>query len=175
MNPPIHDITDPGEFLPGPPPLWQSWEFWLIVMVALSLVSFILFFILRKKAHAKPGQTLLEQARARLDKLKAESSILEPQTTAVSVSLIIRQYLEAVFKDPALFETNEEFTLRPNALEKLHPDCRQAVSKHLAALSELKYFPSAEHDHILDLINQAAHILTQIEQSVASPEPSPTA
>lgn len=175
MNPPIHDITDPGEFLPGPPPLWHLWWFWLTVIVAFSLVSLILFFILRKKPQAKPELTLLEQAKSRLDKLKAESSILEPQTSAVRISLIIRQYLEAAFEDPALFETNEEFTLRPDALEKLHPDCRQAVSKHLAALSELKYFPSGEHDHILDLINQAAHILAQIEQSVASPEPSPTA
>ena len=175
MKPSMHDITDPGEFLPGPPPLWHSWEFWLTVMVAFTLASLTLFFILRKKSPAQRGQTPIERARARLDKLQSESSILEPHTSAVRISLIIRQYLEAAFKDPALFETNEEFTLRPDALEKLHPDCRQAVSKHLAALSELKYFPSAEHDHILDLINQAAHILTQIEQSVASPEPSPTA
>ena len=174
MKPPIHDITDPGEFLPGPPPLWHSWEFWLIVMVAITLVSIILFFILRKKSPAQRSQTPIERARARLDKLQSESSILEPQTTAVRVSLIIRQYLEAAFEDPALFETNEEFTLRPDALEKLHPDCRQAVSKHLTELSELKYFPSAEHDHILDLINQAANILAQIEQRLSSPDPSPS-
>jgi len=175
MKPSIHDITDPGQFLPGPTPLWHSWEFWITVIIAFILVSLILFFILRKKSPSQRGQTPIERARARLDKLKAESSILEPQTTAVRVSLIIRQYLEAAIEDPALFETNEEFTLRPDALEKLHPDCRQAVRKHLAELSALKYFSSGEHDHILNLINQAAHILTQIEQSVASPEPSPTA
>jgi hypothetical protein len=103
-----------------------------------------------------------------LEKLKTEASEHEPQTIATRISLIIRQYLEAAFDDPALFETNEEFTLRPHALAKLHPDSRKPVTDHLGVLSQLKYAPAVNVEHLSDLIDQAAGILANIEFNVSS-------
>ena len=162
----IHDITDPGEFLPEPLPLWQTWWFLLAVGIGIILLVVIIYFIFRKKSETKRRKTLLDKARERLKQLKSEAEGEQPQTIAIRISLIIRQYLEAAFNDPALFETNEEFTLRPHALEKLHPDSRVAVTTHLAELSQLKYAPDASSDHISGLIDQAGEILANIEFNV---------
>lgn len=164
----IHDITDPGEFLPEPTPLWQTWWFMLAVGLSLLILGIILYFIFRKQSQVRQRRSLLEKARARLDKLKAEldTEQPEPQAVAIRISLILRQYLEAAFNDPALFETNEEFTLRPHALSKLHPDSRTPITEHLTQLSQLKYAPSDDHDSISKLIDQAGEILGNIELNV---------
>ncbi|MCP5535204.1 MAG: DUF4381 family protein [Akkermansiaceae bacterium] len=173
MKPAIHDITDPGGFLPEPTPLWLSWWFLLVVGIGVLVIVAILYFIFRKTSATRHRKTLLDKARERLEKLKTEAENQQPQTIAVRISLIIRQYLEAAFDDPALFETNEEFTLRPHALEKLHPDSRQPVTSHLNELSQLKYAPSVNLEHVSHLIDQAADVLAHIELNV-SPEQSPT-
>lgn len=179
MTPPIHDITDPGAFIPTPPPLWHAWWFWLAVILGSLLVGVILFRILRQKNAIRASRSLLEQAREQLESLRTETGKLQPQTMAVRISLIVRQYLEAAFADPALFETNEEFTLRPHALEKLHPDCRAPMVSHLNKLSSLKYSPSVTSKeiagHISGLIDEAADLLSRVEQSLSSPQPSPSA
>ena len=174
MTPPIRDITEPGKFLPSPSPLWHSGWFWLLVILATTFVGVISYRIYRKKTATHHSQSLLQQAREQLESLRSKAAKLDPQTSAVRISLIIRQYLEAAFEDPALFETSEEFTLRPHALAKLHPDCRSPIVHHLCDLSGLKYSPSEISHHISELIDQAAGLLTRIEQILSSPEPSPS-
>jgi len=67
--------------------------------------------------------------------------------------------------NPALFETNEEFTLRPGALGKIHPSCRDQVKDYLTKLSELKYAPSytEETDNLID---EADELLALIEVNI---------
>jgi len=139
--------------------------------VAVILIS--LYFIFRKRVSSQQRKTLLDKARARLEKLKTETSELPPHTTATRISLIIRQYLEAAFDDPALFETNEEFTLRPHALKQLHPDSRKPVTTHLTELSQLKYAPDGQADIVASLIDQAEEILTNIEFNVSPADAAP--
>ena len=139
--------------------------------IAVILAS--LYFIFRKHASSQQRKTLLDKARARLEKLKTETSELPAHTTATRISLIIRQYLEAAFDDPALFETNEEFTLRPHALKQLHPDSRIPVTTHLTELSQLKYAPDGQADIVVSLIDQAEKILTNIEFNVSPADAAP--
>lgn len=174
MTPPIEDITDPGQFLPGPLPVWHSWWFWSVVIPGALLAGMIFYRIYRKKTVIPASQSLLELARGQLEALRCEAGNLEPQAAAVRISLIIREYLEAAYNDPILFETSEEFTLRPDALAKLHPDCRTAVVEQLTELSELKYFPPGKSYPIDDLINRGADILARIEEMLASPDSSPS-
>ncbi len=166
MKPHIHDITNPIDFLPPPPPIWQTWWFLSTCALALALALAILIPIIRKKNNTRRRKTQLEKARQRLKKLSTEAPSLPPSTVAVRISLIIRQYLEAAFGDPALFETIEEFTLRPHALEKLHPNTRKPVTTHLQNLSNLKYTPNPTPDQIPALIEQAGQILADIELNV---------
>jgi hypothetical protein len=179
VTPPIHDITAPGEFLPGPPPLWHSWWFWPAVLLGIALLGLLPYYSLRKKTAAPDPRSLLEQARQELESLRSEAGNLPAQAIAVRISLIIRRYLEAAFDDPALFETNEEFILRDHALEKLHPECRAPMVRHLKELSGLKYSLSVTGGEntgpVSGLIDQAAGLLSRVEQSLSAPEPSPTA
>ncbi|MBK1853514.1 hypothetical protein JO972_00930 [Verrucomicrobiaceae bacterium 5K15] len=163
--PPIEDITPPGEFLPEPNTPWWLWALVGIgVLMILALVAWLIF----KPNPAKTRANLLDDARASLHKLKEESPKLPPHVTATRISLIIRRYLEAAFKDPALFETNEEFTLRHDALNKLHPDSREPVTAHLSQLSQLKYAPVHSAEPV-QLIEEAEELLANIEINV-SPE-----
>ena len=87
----------------------------------------LICFIVRKRKTNQTRRDLLDKARAKLSELKDQSASLKPEMNATRISVILRQYLEAAFEDPALFETNEEFTLRPTALERIHPDVRPQI------------------------------------------------
>ena len=163
MTPDIHDITSPEEFLLGQPPLWESPWFWVLVITGVLLMGFVLRKLTRQKTSQKKRQQLLDTATEALSALKAEIDSLQPQTSAVRISLIMRQYLEAAFDDPALFETDEELTLRPQALSQLQHDCRTAVIDHLHKLTQLKYVAAGQQGPILELIDQAIEVLHMIE------------
>jgi len=167
MTPDIHDITSPEEFLLGQPPLWQSPWFWVLMITGILLMGFVIHRLTKKKTNQKKRRQLLETAIEALSALKAEIDSLKPQTSAVRISLIMRQYLEAAFEDPALFETDEELTLRPHALAQLQHDCRTAVIDHLHKLTQLKYVEAGQQGPILELIDQAIEVLYMIEPATA--------
>ena len=167
MTPDIHDITSPEEFLLGQPPLWQSPWFWVLMITGILLMGFVIHRLTKKKTNQKKRRQLLETAVEALSALKAEIDSLKPQTSAVRISLIMRQYLEAAFEDPALFETDEELTLRPHALAQLQHDCRTAVIDHLHKLTQLKYVEAGQQGPILELIDQAIEVLHMIEPATA--------
>ena len=172
MTPDIHDISSPEEFLLREAPLWQSAWFWSLLMIGSVIVWLIIRRVGKAKTSAELRQELLEDATTALIALKTKVDSMSPQASAVHISLIIRQYLEAAFQDPALFETNEELTLRPEALEQLHPQCRTAVMDHLGELSQLKYVASSQQDHITELIDQTIELLKITEPAPFQPEHS---
>ena len=141
----------------------------MLVALATLLALALAYFIFRKSRSTKRRTTLLDHARVRLEKLRADAPNLPPHVTATRISLIIRQYLEAAFNDPALFETNEEFTLRESALAQLHPDSREPVTQHLTVLSQLKYAPTGTTDTD-QLITEAESIIANIEINVNDPD-----
>lgn len=165
-TPEIHDITAPGEFLPEPTTPWWVWS---IAAAAVLLIIALIITWLRKPNPAKRRATLLDEARARLAKIREEADGTTPQSIATKTSLVIRRYLEDAFNDPALFETNEELTLRPQALEKLHPDSREPTKNYLTSLSQLKYAPSQEIE-AMKLIDEAEELLANIEINVSPTE-----
>ena len=162
--PEIRDITDPTEFIPEPSTPWWVWG---LIACGVLLIAGIIVIIVRKRKPAKARRSLLDKARTKLAKLRKQAESLPPHTIATRTSMVIRHYLETAFDDPALFETNEEFTLRPNALEALHPDARQQVTDHLQDLSHLKYEPNKDQasstERALQLIGDAEKLLAHIE------------
>jgi len=165
VNPTIHDIADPAPFLPGPPVIWLTWWFWLVVVLTIVSLTLLIAFLCRKKSASRHQRTLLDKARKRLAEVKAASGKTSPETIATNISLVLREYLEAAYDDPALFETNEEFSLRPHALQKIHPGCREPVARHLEQLSEMKYSPGAKNEQILSLVDRTDELLLQVGQN----------
>ncbi|MFK7910058.1 MAG: hypothetical protein AB8F34_05585 [Akkermansiaceae bacterium] len=172
--PEIRDITDPTEFIPEPTTPWWIWA--LVAFGILALIALIVLLI-RKNKPKRARKTLLDKARARLEALKQEAPNLAPETVATRTSMIIRLYLESAFEDPALFETDEEFTLRPNALKALHPDTRSKITDHLKQLTNLKYEPNTAQDianqKATGLIDEAGEILAVIELHPDNRHPAP--
>lgn len=167
MTPDMHDITSPEEFLSADAPWWQSVWFWVL----LAAGGLILALVIRRLGNRDDGkkqlQKLLEDATGALNALKAGLSSLSPQESAVRISLIMREFLEAAFEDPALFETEEEFTLRPEALAQLQEHCRRAIVDHLHQLSGLKYESTVQPDPIPALIDETIALLQTIEPAPA--------
>ena len=162
--PEIRDITDPTEFIPEPS---TPWWIWALVALGVLLLLLALWLIIRHKKSTSSRHTLLDEARAKLSELRSQSAKLSPEHIATKTSIIIRNYLETAFNDPAIFETNEEFTLRTNALKALHPDTKMQITHHLQQLSELKYEPHTDsasaNQRACSLIDEADKLLAHIE------------
>ncbi|MGJ8676519.1 MAG: DUF4381 family protein [Akkermansiaceae bacterium] len=137
--PDIRDIPDPEQFLPEPTtPLWV----WIALALGLISLAILLYFLFRKKTVSEPAQLPIETAREEMEKLKQEIDLKPAHATATELSLIMRRYLSSALNDPALFETNEEFSLRPGALKSLKGDSKEKITQFLRDLSTLKYTPS---------------------------------
>lgn len=137
--PDIRDITPPDDFVPDPSTPW-----WIWVAIALGVIALLTlaFFLIRKKHGPRLSSAALDEARSSLSALREDVNNFAPNIFSSKISLILRRYLETAFRDPALFETDEEFSLRPNSLQWLPVGTRQAVIDHLHQLSSLKYSPS---------------------------------
>lgn len=172
--PDIRDITDPSEFIPEPA---TPWWVWALVACGAVLLIVAVILIIRKRKPARSRRTHLDEARAKLAALRHDAAKLPPETVATRASIIIRSYLESAFEDPALFETSEEFTLRQDALQNLHPGTRTQITQHLQQLSDLKYEPNTSNEtarsRVTGLVGEAEELLAQIELHPTPRHPSP--
>ena len=173
MTSDMHDITSPEPFLSVDAPWWQSFWFWALLAAAGIIISLVIRRLKNQDHDAKQRRKLLEDATDTLKALKGELSSLSPQESVVRISLIMREFLKAAFEDPALFETAEEFTLRPEALALLNEHCRTPVVDHLNQLSELKYQSTAQPDSVPSLIDETIALLHTIEPAPAEATHSP--
>lgn len=165
----MHDITSPEELLLGQPAVWHSPWFWVMILSACLLIGTLIYKFTRGENPEKKRQQLLHSANEALIALKNEGAKLAPQTLAVRISLILRQYFEAAFDDPSLFETDEELTLRADAMTKVDSKYRSQVIAHLHQLSELKYAHADQQNHFEELIDQALELLHIVEPAPAEP------
>lgn len=170
--PDIRDIADPTPFLPEPSTPWWHWA--ILAFGLLIITSLIIFVFVRKNNPANRRKSLLDKARAKLKSLRKDADTTPLHTVATRASIIIRSYLEQAFEDPAIFETNEEFTLRPTALQSLPPDTRTQVTEFLQNTTTLKYSPhqsdTAEPQDSAQVIDQAENLISLLE---LHPSPKP--
>lgn len=166
--PDIHDITAPGAYIPEATTPWWVWLLVALGTLALLAVAYLVYKKLTTKLTQK--QPSIQDARADLQELRENAPQMAPNSIATELSLITRRYLEATLADKALFETNEEFTLRPDALAELPTDLNIQVTGYLGELSQLKYAPSQPigqdsplSDSIHEHIHQASTLLSHVE------------
>ena len=170
--PEIRDITDPLTFIPEEA---TPWWIWLALILVLLLIFLSALFFLKRKIQSVHSKSSLDEARQEISLLREASPEMEIHETATQLSLILRRYLASAFRDPALYETDEEFKLRPHALKSIHPSSRSKVTEHLSSLSQLKYAPVKNiktGEVISSYIDQAEAIINNIELSVSNINPS---
>src|SRR6478735_11720764 len=131
--------TSPEALIP------DSWvEPWMLIAATILLVSLatlaVLLFKRKKTAELNPlaiRMAALAEATAALD----EIGPIAAREAAVRCSLILRKYLSVIARDPALFETHEEYVSRHEALKDFSEDARGTAALGFSRLAAIKYAP----------------------------------
>ena len=164
--PKIHDIievTDHSSLF-----LWWQWA--LVAVGAFMFLYLLSFFLKRKKRTPRlPSHSNLELALQQLATL--ETSKTDSNRLAVHLSLIVRQFIQRVFDDTALFETDEEFHARSTALDKFTPEATERLKNYLTAVANHKYAPNPNHPAALESLIEKAELLLRSLDSIESLAP----
>jgi hypothetical protein len=122
-------------------PTWEL-EWWWIALPAFFLVIIVLLAIVIFK-NTRVHNTInlkresFQQALAELAQLDESLG----KENVIMVSLVLRKYLAKIMKDPALYETHEEFIGRHDAIKNLNEELKLAISDYFSKLAALKYGP----------------------------------
>jgi|GEM_PF-984583 len=161
----LHDVESAQRFLDG---LWLPWWGWTLLgaMALLLVVGVVGLFLLlrRRKQPAVDPEAIYQAARQDLTRLQAKD--LSAPELATGVSLVLRRYLAELTRDPALYETREEFVARSNALARLSPSERSATGGFFDQLAALKYAPLSEAKDPAPLLERAEALLRELHPSL---------
>ena len=134
---------------------------WLVLAAMVVLVVLVIMIYLRnrKPATAADRERIRHAALAEATAALANIRTADVRDAAVQSSLILRRYVLAVAGDPALYETHEEFVLRPDALHALTAEARAAAEAGFTRMAALKYAPEMPAAVAADVIADARVLL----------------
>lgn len=145
---------------------WSQWGIWIILaLILLSAASIIILLIRKKNRVSSPPLTPSEIALWDIAIVRKTNPPLKQ--AAVDFSLILRKYLVGETQDPALYETQQEFNRRANALTSL-PTALQGTTRDLLdRMAALKYEPhTPENDTLVnELADNTVQLINEIEAS----------
>lgn len=133
-----------------PASTFTTWEDVIIscavaAVVAAVLVGMaLLYFRSRRQRQAAASVSPLESALAALAQLEEELPPLRP--CALRLSLLLRTYLAGCTEDPALYETQEEFSQRMDSLAGVPAALRPELRELLDELAGYKYAAEQQTD-----------------------------
>lgn len=122
-------------------PTWEPQLWWYFAGTALLAAIVLAVILLMRK---KPKVDLLKEKREAYQEAKAAfgtNESADPRETAIRVSMILRRYLSRSMKEPALFETHEEFVARHDGLKDLPEEVKSEVGSFFSKLAAIKYAP----------------------------------
>lgn len=110
-----------------------------IALLLLALLAVALFTAQRARSSRRPTAepSPLDSALAALARLEEELPPLRP--CALRLSLLLRTYLAGCAQDPALYETQEEFSQRMDSLATVPAALRPELRELLDELASYKY------------------------------------
>lgn len=165
---PTLEADIPAEALAGPGMLW-----YVLGGMALLLLAAAVALLLWWRLHKRPavlGPSPLQRAMEELAALEEELPPLRP--CALRLSLLLRSYLAGRAQDPALFETQEEFNQRMDALATLPVALRPATRELLEDLAAYKYAGETASDSTQSraLIERSRELLQQLDDAQQAAE-----
>jgi hypothetical protein len=159
----LRDAPPPDPLLPGIG-LWPWW--FAAALPFIALAAWLL--VKRRKPAAVDPLKIREHARneavAALDAVKTS----DPRDAAVQSSLILRRYLSLAVRDPALFETHEEFIARHDALAGLNENTRSAAADGFSRLAALKYAPVSPQADAATVLTDSRQLLDTLHHGFAA-------
>ena len=136
----LHDIPDPDLLLPG---IAVAWWGWLLLGILLAGTTWALIrFLFRHSAPVPPSDTWFLDSSEALEAFRPLLAKLTLAEIATETSFVLRHYLVLTLREPALYQTHEEFLLRSDALQKLPGGARDRLAPLLSELASAKYEPS---------------------------------
>jgi hypothetical protein len=146
----------PESLVPDP---WL--EPWMMLGAFLLLIVglFVLLFFKKKPTAPLDEKAIRSLAHAEAAEALGKIKDLSPRETAVRCSLVLRRYLSIVARDPALFETHEEYISRHEALKDFTEEARQATTAGFSRLAAMKYSSAAPETDAGQLIIESQQLL----------------
>lgn len=158
----LRDLVPAEPLLPDPS--LPAWVWFALALATIVAVGALVFFLRRaKKPVPEDPQRLRAEAYAAARKELDAPPLPGIQAAATRVSLVLRRYLATISRDPALFETHEEFIARHAALSGYPEEVRQATAEGFSHLARLKYGREANGDPAA-LYSDAIQLLDRLHQ-----------
>ncbi len=149
--------------------IWADWYLWIIIPLVLLIALQIYRIKRNKKRRIAQPLSQKEIALNAIAALRAENPDLKQ--AAVDLSLILRRYLVGETNDPALFETQQEFNRRANALITLPESMQNPTHALLDRMAALKYEPNTTNSAtaVQELADSTVTLIKDIEAATRRP------
>lgn len=144
---------------------------WVLLLSILGVILALVIILLRKYFFRKkivplgPGEIAAEKIRDIL------ASSPDLKTASVQLSLIFRSYLTGKAEDPALYETQQEFNRRGDALASIPLEFQNPSRELLDQMARLKYEPRSEQDDqkVKELATRTVDLINGIDSATKQP------
>ncbi|MFD0895756.1 hypothetical protein KBB96_02145 [Luteolibacter ambystomatis] len=162
----LHPPPPPDKLLPGPRLDLPAWQI-ALAAIALILVILLIVLAIRKKRPVDEGSV---RRRAYQDALRCleEARPAGSREAATLSSFILRRYLAVVAKDPALYETHEEFVGRHDILKNVSDDTRHQTVEGFGHLASLKYGRETRAGEGGPVIQSSRSLLETLHRALAA-------
>lgn len=162
--PPLKDSTTPDSLS-----FFGSYgAVWLIALIVI--LALLVFYGLRiwkaRRAQGQIKRLLLPFERAEKELRELLGEQLNVRKASLETSLIFRRVLQQETGDKALYETHEEFSLRPDALNSLPLSLREPTRQYLQRLARLKYSPDESAQDAAPLIQEGIELITALANKI---------
>lgn len=158
----LHEPPAPEHLLPQPgmPLAWV-----LAGLAAALLVTILLLIVFRRRQKAADPNAARAEAFKKADRALAGAKPSGTREAATIASLVLRRYLAEAARDPALFETQEEFVARHGALASFSPEARESAATGFRKLAAMKYGSEQPVGEPAAVLTDARALLTTLDQA----------
>ncbi len=150
---------------------WDMWGIWIMLASILLVIAIAVIVLIRRKgrtlaAPLSPAETAIRD----ITMLRETHPSL--RQAAVEFSLLLRKYLVGETKDPALYETQQEFNRRADALTALPSELQGVTRDLLDRMASLKYEQNTPGNDSLvnELADDTVQLINDIETDARRPK-----
>lgn len=158
------------------PSIWGI--IWVIlgILLFLTLVGFLTWFLIQKYSGKGAGMLPEFQAMKKLQHLQRNSAAMRPNKLSLEVSETLKDFLIAKFNDPIRYETADEFLHRfsssPNPPSAVPVTVHQDLKSFIRMSEEMKFGNAPDAEKRTASLFQLAHNVVNLSRIETTQKPS---